>query len=80
MANNNMMDYGDDCLNETIKMFNNAQIFGVRTWEKAYSPIIVEQNDIRVALLSLTQLEFGVLKDYWIESKCIGIVWINHLL
>ena len=38
------MDYGDDCLNETIKMFNNAQIFGVRTWEKAYSPIIVEQN------------------------------------
>ena len=78
MANNHMMDYGESSLNDTIKKFEKAKTFGAGTWTEAYSPLIIEKNGTRIALLSLTHLEFGVLKDYWTESNSIGTAWINH--
>lgn len=78
MANNHMMDYGESSLTLTKTMFKKAQIFGAGTWEEVYTPLIIEKDGIKIALLSLTQLEFGVLKDYWTESESVGTAWINH--
>ena len=78
LANNHMMDYGTSGLRVTLKNIEKSfQYVGAGYWEEAYQPLILEKNDIKVAIFSMTELQFGVLQDA--ERKDMqGCAWINH--
>lgn len=75
LANNHLMDYGEDGLKSTLNSFKKAHTIGAGDWEKAYTPYIYEINGIKIAILSLTQREFGALDD---NKQCYGTAWMLH--
>ena len=75
LANNHLMDYGEDGLKSTIKCFKMAYTIGAGDFQKAYSPLVYEENGIKIAILSLTQREFGVLDD---DNQHYGTAWMLH--
>lgn len=77
LANNHTMDNGANSLIYTMSIFKNHTV-GAGSWEEAYKPHIVEINDIRIAFVSFTHCEFGVLNDEWDRNSKIGTAWINH--
>lgn len=72
------MDYGTAGLKTTINTIEKSvQYLGAGSWGEAYKPLILEKDDIKVALFSMTELQFGVLHN--IEQTDIqGCAWINH--
>ena len=78
LANNHIMDYGEDALKITMSAFTGAKTFGAGTWSEAYAPCIFEKNGISVAILGLAHYEFGMLADRWDGRYQTGIAWINH--
>lgn len=78
LANNHIMDYGFKGLEQTIQLLTFASAIGAGNWADAYKPLIIDSNNIKVGLLSLTELQFGVLHDRWEQSNLMGCAWINH--
>ena len=78
LANNHIMDYGEDALKTTMSAFTGAKTFGAGTWSEAYAPRIFEKDGISVAILGLAHCEFGMLADRWDGRYQTGIAWINH--
>lgn len=79
LANNHIMDYGEDGLRSTFDYTHNELItFGAGSWDKAYKPIIIHLEGKKVAILSFTHGEFGVLTDKWDYRYMYGTAWINH--
>lgn len=76
LANNHMMDFGEDGLESTRKLLKGEMMVGAGNWEEAYSPAIIESEGKRIAVFALTQYEFGTLADQYTDSK--GVAWINH--
>ena len=44
LANNHLMDYGEDSLRSTINCFEKAHTIGAGDWVKAYSPYIYKEG------------------------------------
>ena len=78
LANNHMMDYGEEGLAATRKALSSLASLGAGTWEEAYRPLVVEVEGHKVAFLSLTHCEFGTLTDNWDSRYRVGTAWINH--
>ena len=78
LANNHVMDFGEAGLESTIRSFRNIKTLGAGTWEEAYSPCVIHCGDQKIAILSLTQCEFGTLTDRWDKRFNKGTAWINH--
>ena len=80
LANNHIMDYGADGLLKTINAFKGAECLGAGIWKDAYKPTIIEYNDVKIAFLSCTHCEFGVLTDEYDHRDIakFGSAWINH--
>ncbi len=80
LANNHMMDYGNNGLVETVRSIQNSIALGAGKWEDAYKPAIVEKEGVRIGFLALTHCEFGTLTDKYDIREFVknGTAWINH--
>lgn len=78
LANNHIMDYGEQGLNHTLSALQNFKYVGVGTWEEAYKPLILQNNHgLKVAIFSMAELQFGILYDEDNKNQK-GCAWINH--
>lgn len=78
LANNHIMDYGEDALFTTLNNLKGINAIGAGIWENAYKPLIIEQEEKRIAFISLTHCEFGTLTDQYDKKHSCGAAWINH--
>lgn len=79
LANNHILDYGDDGCTATLKAFDGIVTVGVGTFEEAYSIKTVEVKGVKVAFLSCVHHEFGVWETKNTAQKN-GAAWICHHL
>lgn len=77
LANNHIMDYGEEAFEETINRLGGIHHVGAGDWENAYSPLILEQDDVTVAIFSMAELQFGILYEQH-DKYMKGGAWINH--
>ncbi len=78
LANNHIMDYGDEGLQNTLSELDYLSFSGAGfTFEEAYRPAIFHKNDMKIALFSFAEAQFGVLKE---DIKKSGFAWIGHPL
>jgi poly-gamma-glutamate synthesis protein (capsule biosynthesis protein) len=78
LANNHMVDYGQEALADTINAFKSSIITGAGDWEEAYQVKKVELNGLKIGFIALAQCEFGILNDNWSDRSLRGCAWINH--
>ncbi|MFS0674967.1 CapA family protein [Ornithinibacillus sp. 179-J 7C1 HS] len=80
LANNHMMDYGEEGLYVTI---NEAENVGIETIgagmnvTEAYRPVIKQFQDVTVGFINACEAQFGVL-NYATTQDQAGYAWINH--
>lgn len=77
LANNHIFDYGLEGFNHTKTLLSEVgQVVGAGKWDEAYTPLILEKDDIKVGIMSLTEQQFGTLYN---EEECkYGCAWVNH--
>lgn len=78
IANNHIMDYGEDGLRHTIKELGKWKLksFGAGFGEEeVYRPCVIEKNNIKVALLGVGEAQFGIFKE---DTQEAGYAWIFH--
>lgn len=79
LANNHIMDYGKDGYKKTKALLEKYRCIGVGTWDNAYEPLIIEDDNTRVAFFNYCEFQFGMLHDEWMQGpKDEGCAWINH--
>jgi len=79
LANNHMMDYGEEALQNTKNGFTDLQCIGVGNWDESYKPWIVEKDNLHIAIFSFSEMQFGMLSDEWSQGEqSIGCAWVNH--
>jgi len=78
LANNHMVDYGQEALIATMKAFKTAILIGAGDWDEAYQVKRVEIDGICIGFIALAQCEFGILNDNWGSNNLLGSAWINH--
>lgn len=78
LANNHIMDYGERAARKTVEVLGREATTGIGLGEEAYRPLVLEKDGIRVALLSLAELQFGMVHDSWSAEEAYGCAWINH--
>jgi len=74
MANNHIMDYGEQGYLKTVNLFNASTLVGAGKGSEAYQVKIIEVKGIKIGLLSVCQYEFGIVD---INSNDIGVAWVN---
>jgi len=80
LANNHMLDYGQEALMATI---NKATENGLETigagenFSEAYRPLIKNINGIRVGMINVCEAQYGEIDSEDKESVG-GYAWINH--
>ena len=80
LANNHIMDYGEVGLTATMEAISRAggKYVGCGSWEDAYRPIVLIDGELKVSILSVAELQFGILHDIWTQKGQMGGAWINH--
>lgn len=76
LANNHMMDMGEEACKKTISQFKKATVVGAGVKRDAYQVKRMKVNDITLGFLSVTHKEFGTLDDESTEIDC-GTAWIS---
>lgn len=77
LANNHVMDYGDDGLQDTMSYLDESGIkYGGagKRYDDIYKPVILSKDGISVAVLCLAEAQFGTSKSR-IEERA-GYAWI----
>ena len=77
LANNHIMDYGQNGLDATIESFKDVVVVGAGKAKEAFSVKYIDIKGKRIGLLSLVQKEFGVIEN--IKDNGFGAAWINSL-
>lgn len=84
LSNNHIMDYGESALSYTFKQLKNNQVLSLgagvlenQDIKKLYEPLIIKNQNEKIALFNFCQAEFGVAKN---DSVKAGYTWINHPL
>ncbi len=73
IANNHIMDYGEQGLAETLKAFENYPIIGAGFGrEDTYKPYIYEFDNIKVGFISIAENGFGCFED----NEKYGYAWM----
>lgn len=81
LANNHIMDYGaEPALHTGELLAKGGQCFGLGRGSGAFAPLYLSKNGITVALLSATELQFGIIHDLWTQSGDTGCAWLLHPL
>lgn len=80
LSNNHIMDYGAVGLEATKNAVSllGGVCFGCGTWADAYKPLFIKTNNVSVALISVAELQFGILHDCWSQKDGKGCAWINN--
>ncbi len=76
LANNHIMDYGEEGLSKTIESLGDIRYIGAGKASQVYDVNVIEKDGIRVGLMSLVQHEFGTVDV--IDERGVGTAWINH--
>lgn len=63
LANNHILDYGEEAAKATIKAFNSSTILGIGNFHDAYEARYLDVHGIRIGLIAIVQCEFGVHVD-----------------
>lgn len=79
LANNHMLDYGDDGCAATLKAFDGIMTVGAGSFKEAYSIKTVEVKGKKIGFLSCVHHEFGVWETENAEQE-MGTAWICHNL
>lgn len=83
LANNHILDYGKDGLNETIETLNNAGIKHLgagESIEQASKPLIIIKNNIKVGIYSCTEHEFSVATNISSGANPIDLLYsLDHI-
>lgn len=80
LANNHIMDFGYEALEETIdraRLINIDVVGAGRDFESAYKPIIKDINGLKVGMINACEAQFGAI-DYFRTRSAPGYAWINH--
>lgn len=78
LANNHIMDYGEEAARKTVETLGAAQCLGLGEGKEAYRPLLLEKDGTKVAVFSLAELQFGMVHDFWSDGSAYGCAWINH--
>lgn len=78
LANNHIMDYGEESLVTTKQCFKDALLIGAGTFEDAYSVKVVSIDGTDIGFMSITQFEFGVLDEDAYNDNKVGTAWMCH--
>jgi len=75
LANNHIMDYGENALKNTINILEQCgTTFGASpNYDQIYKPLILDKNGIKVALISCGEAQFGCAKS---EETQGGFAWV----
>lgn len=79
LANNHIVDFGSSACKETFEKIRSAGIKTVgagSSFEGCYQPLIIENDDERIAIINCCHAEFGVYKDKNVPLD-VGYAWIN---
>ncbi len=74
MANNHIMDYGEESLIYTMGLFNKSVIVGAGTFDEAYNIKTIDTGECVIGFLSLSQYEFGIVEN----DRQKGAAWLFH--
>lgn len=77
LANNHMLDFGDDACAATISAFSYAKLLGAGSFDEAYEVKVICVKEKMIGFLSCVHHEFGVWENSDSVNKC-GTAWINH--
>jgi len=78
LANNHILDYGENTLQNTINILQKEgmNVFGAGfSFQEVYKPYILKTNKETITFITCSQAEFGVFKS---ENDLVGYAWINH--
>lgn len=78
LANNHLLDYGQDGCRKTIKSFQNSSVIGAGCWEESYRVHYIDIKNKRIGFFSASSADLASLQDRWTESEHFGAAWINH--
>jgi len=79
LANNHMLDYGDEGCTATLKAFEGIVTVGAGSYEEAYSVKTFEVKEKKIGFISCVHHEFGVWDTKDTDQKK-GTAWICHHL
>lgn len=77
LANNHILDYGEEAAKATIKAFNSSTILGIGNFHDAYEARYLDVHGIRIGLIAIVQCEFGVHVDESYKNE-LGVAWMCH--
>ncbi len=80
LANNHILDYGEQALSATIEMAHASDLetIGAGTnAEVAYRPVIKTLNNIKIGMLNACEAQYGEIDSEQKECRA-GYAWINH--
>lgn len=78
LANNHIMDFGEKAARETEATLGHERCVGIGVGKEAFKPLLLEKNGIKVAILALAELQFGMVHDSFTQANDYGCAWINH--
>ena len=78
LANNHLLDYGQDGCRKTIDSFQNSSVIGAGSWEESYRVHYIDIKNKRIGFFSASSADLASLQDRWTESGHLGAAWINH--
>lgn len=78
LANNHIMDFGEKAARKTVAVLGYEKCVGIGEGIEAYKPLLLEKNGIKVAILALAELQFGMVHDSFTQANDYGCAWINH--
>lgn len=75
LANNHIMDFGEEGCEATVKAFNKAIVVGAGKASDAYSVCVADVEGVKIGLLSVVQNEFGTIAGR--DALGYGTAWVN---
>lgn len=78
LANNHIMDFGEEGLEKTISSLGkNSSIIGVGTYDSAFRPKIYEIKGKKIGFIAGTSSDFSSFKSEWDDKNKIGCPWFR---
>jgi len=83
LANNHIMDYGEEGLKSTLNACSKA---GIRTvgagmnFEEIHKPFVIEINDISICIINITENEFSTANEDSPGAYALNLVQNFHLI
>lgn len=78
LANNHIMDFGEKAARETEATLGHERCVGIGVGKEAYKPLLLEREGVKVAILALAELQFGMIHDSFTQNEEYGCAWLNH--